>query len=174
MQIHINISDAVLRARMAALYNEVIPYIKTSQRQLARWALDRVKEYTPISKSPYGSSSTIRDAWTMAEPDEQDPVAVFTIHNIYRRMDVVEFFEYGTRPHIIRPVRARALHFMTYEGDEVWSKLVHHPGTPAYHMVERAGRDVELKLDQYIEGTFAMVDRMLSNAAARVSGLKEL
>lgn len=33
----------------------------------------------------------------------------------------------GTRPHIIRPVRARALRFMI-GGQVVYAKVVHHPG----------------------------------------------
>jgi hypothetical protein len=36
----------------------------------------------------------------------------------------------GTRPHIIRPVRARALRF-TVGGRVVYAKIVHHPGTAA-------------------------------------------
>lgn len=34
----------------------------------------------------------------------------------------------GTRPHIIRPVRAQALRF-TVGGRVVYAKIVHHPGT---------------------------------------------
>jgi hypothetical protein len=34
----------------------------------------------------------------------------------------------GTRPHIIRPVRARALRF-TVDGRVVYAMIVHHPGT---------------------------------------------
>ena len=36
--------------------------------------------------------------------------------------------EFGTPPHIIRPVDAKALHFKT-GGNEVFAKVVHHPGT---------------------------------------------
>jgi len=34
----------------------------------------------------------------------------------------------GTRPHVIRPVRAQALRF-TVGGRVVYAKIVHHPGT---------------------------------------------
>lgn len=37
---------------------------------------------------------------------------------------------YGTRPHLIRPVRAQALRF-TVGGRVVYAKLVRHPGTRA-------------------------------------------
>lgn len=35
---------------------------------------------------------------------------------------------FGTRPHVIVPVHAKALHFVTDEGEEVFTKRVMHPG----------------------------------------------
>ncbi|GAA0403062.1 hypothetical protein GCM10009530_63810 [Microbispora corallina] len=37
--------------------------------------------------------------------------------------------EYGTKPHIIRPRNAKALHWVDEHGDDVFARLVHHPGT---------------------------------------------
>lgn len=45
----------------------------------------------------------------------------------------------GTRPHLIRPRRARALRF-TVGGDVVFSKLVRHPGTRPNNFLARALR----------------------------------
>lgn len=45
----------------------------------------------------------------------------------------------GTRPHIIRPVRARALRF-TVGGRVVYAKIVHHPGTEPNDFLTRALR----------------------------------
>ena len=58
----------------------------------------------------------------------------------------VLWWEYGTNPHPIRPVRAQVLHFIV-NGDEVFTKYVNHPGQPAHNqrdtmtqrMVEFAG-----------------------------------
>ena len=41
---------------------------------------------------------------------------------------VAAWMEYGTRPHVIRPVRARVLHFVI-DGQEIWAMEVNHPGT---------------------------------------------
>ena len=43
----------------------------------------------------------------------------------------------GTRPHVIVPVRARALHFFTRGGVEVFTRRVHHPGTKPNPYQER-------------------------------------
>jgi len=51
------------------------------------------------------------------------------------------FVEYGTSAHVIKPVKAKALHFKSKEGKDVYAKWVWHPGTnpqpyfrPAYWM----------------------------------------
>ena len=48
------------------------------------------------------------------------------------------FVEEGTRPHEIRPIRARALCFESAGGGLVFSQLVHHPGTKANPFMRRA------------------------------------
>jgi hypothetical protein len=45
----------------------------------------------------------------------------------------------GTRPHVIRPVRARALRF-TVGGRVVYAQIVHHPGTTANNFLAEALR----------------------------------
>jgi hypothetical protein len=45
----------------------------------------------------------------------------------------------GTRPHVIRPVRARALRF-TVGGRVVFATVVHHPGTRANNFLAEALR----------------------------------
>lgn len=45
----------------------------------------------------------------------------------------------GTRPHIIRPVTAKALRF-TVGGQVVYAQVVHHPGTKANNFLKEALR----------------------------------
>lgn len=47
----------------------------------------------------------------------------------------------GTRPHIIRPKRAKALRFRV-GGKVVFARIVHHPGTRARPFLDRALADV--------------------------------
>lgn len=47
------------------------------------------------------------------------------------------FIEYGTRPHIIRAKRAKALRFIQ-RGKVVFRKWVRHPGTRPYQFLYRA------------------------------------
>jgi len=55
------------------------------------------------------------------------------------------FVEKGTRPHIIRPVRARALRFQV-GGEIVFAKLVHHPGTKPNPFMRRAAERTAQKI----------------------------
>lgn len=47
----------------------------------------------------------------------------------------------GTKPHIIRPKRAKALRFKA-GGKTLFAKVVHHPGTRARPFLDRALTDV--------------------------------
>lgn len=48
-----------------------------------------------------------------------------------------QFVIFGTRPHIIRPRRARALRF-TVGGRTVYAKVVHHPGYRGHDFLTEA------------------------------------
>lgn len=48
------------------------------------------------------------------------------------------YIEHGTAPHVIRPRRARMLRFEARSGETVFAFKVNHPGTRAYHVLERA------------------------------------
>jgi len=54
------------------------------------------------------------------------------------RLSYAPHVEYGTRPHEIRPVRARALRF-TIESQVVFAMRVQHPGTRAQPFVRETG-----------------------------------
>ena len=55
------------------------------------------------------------------------------------------YVEYGTRPHTITPVRARALRFEV-GGEPVFTRLVHHPGTKPNPFVRRAAEKTVRKV----------------------------
>lgn len=56
-------------------------------------------------------------------------------------VEYAEMVHDGTRPHIIRPVRAQALRFRM-GGRLVFAKVIHHPGTRARPFLDRALREV--------------------------------
>ena len=57
--------------------------------------------------------------------------------------DIVKFLEDGTKPHVIRPRRAKALRFEL--GDKiVFAKKVHHPGIKARKFIQKTLNDKTL------------------------------
>lgn len=50
--------------------------------------------------------------------------------------------EYGTKPHVIEPKTAKALHFTT-DGQEVFTKRVKHPGTKPLAIMRNAAHKVQ-------------------------------
>lgn len=57
--------------------------------------------------------------------------------------------EYGTKPHVIEPKTAKALHFTT-DGQEVFTKRVNHPGTKPLAIM----RNAALKVQKQVGGMF--------------------
>lgn len=59
--------------------------------------------------------------------------------------------EYGSRPHIIQPTGGKkALHFKNKNGDWVFAKIVHHPGTKPLAIMRKAA----LKVQKQVGGMF--------------------
>jgi len=53
-----------------------------------------------------------------------------------------EWIIHGTPEHVIVPTVAEALHFQARSGDEVFTKMVHHPGTKPDDYIARAAARV--------------------------------
>jgi phage gpG-like protein len=81
----------------------------------------------------------------------EDATSVYGI--VYSKgVPYARIHEYGgqTKPHLIRPVNARYLHFFLKDGREIFTKLVHHPGSkiPTRSYMRAA---LTAKQDQVIE-----------------------
>ena len=59
------------------------------------------------------------------------------------------FVEFGTRPHIIRPRRARVLRFEV-RGKLIYARIVHHPGSRPIRFMEDALDRTLMELDYMI------------------------
>ena len=57
--------------------------------------------------------------------------------------------EYGTKPHVIEPKTAKALHFQS-DGEDVFTKKVNHPGTKPNPVM----RNAALKVQKQVGGIF--------------------
>lgn len=57
--------------------------------------------------------------------------------------------EYGTKPHVIEPKTAKALHFQS-DGEDVFTKKVNHPGTKPLAIM----RNAALKVQKQVGGIF--------------------
>lgn len=65
------------------------------------------------------------------------------------------FIEYGTIGHIIEPVVAKALHFFTEAGEEVFADWVWHPGTFPFPVLHDALMAHMLEIDLAINRAIA-------------------
>lgn len=63
------------------------------------------------------------------------------LHAQGANVNYADAVESGTKPHVIRPKRARVLRF-TASGAVVFARRVNHPGTAGLHMFANAGRQL--------------------------------
>lgn len=92
--------------------------------------------YDPDRLDPSGAETIAagESVLSAARSGGGDPFAMTWIHNGVPYGPAVND---GTPPHVIEPVNAKALHWKTPDGEDVFARRVNHPGTPAVHMVEQ-------------------------------------
>lgn len=98
-------------------------------REVAPRVVNRAKVLAPVDTGRLRASigpAVYSRTWTL-RPQATIEVGV----------DYAKFVHDGTRPHVIRPVRAQALRF-TVGNRTVYAKVVHHPGTRARPFLDRA------------------------------------
>jgi HK97 gp10 family phage protein len=82
--------------------------------------------------------------------------------SIYPTVNYAKFVEYGTKPHVILPKRAKALRFKTKGGKWVITRKVQHPGTKANAFVKRAyEKSIKPVTDLFQD----LIDRILKTLA---------
>jgi hypothetical protein len=153
----INIDYSRFEKAMSILYEKVIPYMRVTWMEIAEQGLRTVVAYTPPTRP---GRTSIRDLWFL-EHTVQAKVEQFIIRNLYKDQRVLLWFEEGTKPHEIRPRYGNVLHFFLEDGTEIFTKLVYHPGSPAYGMVAQTERELNIRLDRYMEETMNMVDSLM-------------
>jgi len=157
-QTHITVDYEQARRKLTTVSEKLGPFFRIMMRKVANEALRIVKMHTPPTSA---GRTNIKELWMMEETRE-GTAEIYTIANTYQKNpDVILFFEEGTVPHIIRPRKCKRLRFFI-EGAEIFSKLVHHPGTPAYHMVEQAQKETNYIVDQYIDLTLKTLNEVIA------------
>ncbi|WP_410091266.1 HK97 gp10 family phage protein [Streptomyces sp. adm13(2018)] len=123
---------ARIRLDRAALNRTFRATSRSEGEIAARQVVARAKVLAPVDTGRLRSSIRVerrstfglRQRWTVGSDVEYAPMV-----------------NDGTRPHIIRPRRAKALKFKV-GGRTVYAKVVHHPGTRARPFLDRALADV--------------------------------
>jgi len=148
-----SIDAALARKKLDRVVTDVIPYAKTTAKELAWWACEEIKKRTPETAP---GRTNIKNWWSFNTTRKGSMVS-YVIRNMYKNQDVILYFEEGTKPHVIEPVEKQALRWID-GGEERFAKSVAHPGTMGHFMVELTRRDLEYKTNLYIQNTFRYLD----------------
>jgi hypothetical protein len=106
-------------------------------------AIEFLKKTTPRSRE---GTDHIADYWgRVALKSPEGFIETIIIRNTHpRSAEILPFLEFGTRPHLIpgRPI----LRFELDDGTVIFTRLVHHPGTKPYKMVQQARAALEQQI----------------------------
>lgn len=156
LKLQLKMDARLFMAKIKGVGTKVIPYVKSDIRDLAKWAFDEIKVRTPKVTS---GRREIHKMWEMEE-SKSAAREMFIIKNLYPDEDVLIYMEEGTKPHIITPRKPGGfLHFFI-GSDEIFTKSVFHPGTPAYHMVGSVEAELRSKVDWLTKRFFDHVRRL--------------
>ena len=101
---------------------EIIKEVRAKQAALGGTFLKVIEDRTPKK------TGDTRNSWTLHVLRDDIQEVRWSIRPDGREK-IVEYLEYGTRPHIIVPKVAGGVLVFEVGGETVFSKLVHHPGT---------------------------------------------
>ena len=111
--------------------NKLIKELIEAQQETAKVICDDVKELAPKKTGKYVESikvgQTEVNGMQIETPVYTDAVVISSKGIKY---NLGYLLETGTSPHIIEPVFAKVLHFQI-NGEDIFAKRVHHPGTVA-------------------------------------------
>lgn len=110
---------------------------RLASRDVARVAREveaRAKQLAPVDTGRLRSSISARPRVTFRGPTVR----------VAADVNYATFVENGTKPHVIRPRRAKVLKFKV-GGRTVYARIVHHPGTKAQPFLSRAVREVGIR-----------------------------
>jgi hypothetical protein len=118
-------------SRIVARVSQILPRLGVNVRNATARAVIELQNYIRTEKlsgqvlrAPTGN---LRNA-VRAYPPTSDQFPIMGSVGIDRTAPYGKMLEDGTKPHDIRPVRAKALRF-SVGGDIRFAKVVHHPGT---------------------------------------------
>ncbi len=158
LQAVLKIDAGMFRKHAEAIGTDVIPFARRAFQLFAVEAHKAVKLYTPPTRR---GRTKIKNLWEMTY-SRRGTIESYIIKNTYPNQDVILWMEEGTPPHIIRPKKPGGLLVWVDDdtGETIRAKLVNHPGTPAFQMIYHAEREMNFRINYYIQQTFKMVDKM--------------
>lgn len=129
----IAVTSIDFRVNPAGLEQQMHPIMRRTHASLTRQIATQAKVNVPVKTGHLGRS--IRE-------DPQKFVGPFHVTGgVTAHARYAAAVHEGSRPHLIRPRRAKALHFFV-GGREVFTKLVRHPGSKGRPFLMNAARQV--------------------------------
>lgn len=170
----------LLRSIRSGKRQALLSQLPSITKQELEKALDRdVKPALVKSLNLVVANWTHKPTFQARKTIQKDSIKV-TVFPVGENADIFKFVDKGTKPHTIKPVRAKLLRFQTgyisktlakpartvsgggiATGNVVVAKEVHHPGSEARDFTGTIAEDIKPGFNRTIDNTFRKISRMM-------------
>lgn len=135
-----------LKGRMGASRAVILNAVQKELAAYGRLLVEEAKKEAPVK------TGTLRNSirYSIRQGGTKYMTLEVTAGNSSRKPVVVKTVLFGSKPHVIKPKRAKALAFM-WKGRKVYAKRVNHPGTNPNNFLERALSNTEPERKEMID-----------------------
>ena len=151
--------------KMGLIGSKVIPRARITVEQIAKHGLKAVRIFTLRGRGGQSGGTPGREKiaklWKLTH-NRKTYMDIFTIHNLYPKQEVIVIFERGAEAHEIRPKRKKFMHWVDDDtGEDIFARMVHHPGVRASWMMKRTEEIIHRKADDWERETMKLADEVL-------------
>lgn len=147
-EVLVDVRELQKRLKRTADEFRAAPFLSAAGSRIVRWITKNFedegteakwKKLSPntIAGRTRGSSKVLNDRGRLKGSFSAEQISdSATSIKVGTNVEYAPFHHYGTQPYTIKPVRKRALAFITANGIQV-AKIVHHPGLAARPLIPR-------------------------------------
>jgi len=151
-----SLNKEIFVRKLGLLGEQMGPMVSKAGRELA---MEGYRSVVKLTGETAQGRTDLEHMWEIKN-SKRASQEEFIIRNLYPDQDVVMFREVGTKPHLITPREGYGALRFSIGGEEIFTRVVKHPGTRAHRMVGDTELFLQGRVSFYVDETYRQVDKL--------------